>query len=570
MPQPSSQWRVIVIAAAVNLMSNATLIAVLFGYVKLLQENTVLRSAWFSGNARDSLLLLALVVTGIGLAFTLYAASEYVGRSAALRLARTYQEQVFRRVMYRFLEHQIDQNEGAAKITDRVPLRLLAINYAANSGWALRFIANALPAVALVGFSLCTMLWLNPLITGLLAVLGTLIIAAQYPANLFAASSTALADRLRRHLLGAFKALQDRINRTPTLPGNHEHPFGADIDAFFSAPDIARYMQANENRFRAMELSSLTMQVGGAVMMVTLFALIGLQIVVRGGDWAVLAAYIALLRLMVSNMTSVFRAITVFSRFYPYIKDLRLYLEEPTTQPATPSLQNVPPSTSHPIQLNATDLEGRASPLELVPGSVIALRAIRGYGRDLMWNLNKVICRSTPQYQEPVSCALVLSPPSSEQVGRWGSSASTVDRSRWISNLGEDSVKEALERALTSVASVLLLDRIALEALSEEDWNEWRRRLSNHVAIIVYAETIPPHPRIRPELHAAAELTDPATFRDFGETLFLVQARNNGFVWSQLPETGIDRTTFARLNSHLHLLHPQRDSQSVDHDLDPT
>jgi hypothetical protein len=529
--EPRAWWKII-IATGVTLAGNAAAVGIIYLYVKLLQHDAQHSVLGHVIRARESTLLLGLVVSGLLVALLAFAVSDYISKATALRLTRRYEERTFKRVLrlYRLLPDP--RARGAELVLDAATPRQLAMLYARNCGWSVRFVANAVPAIFMFFFALGTLVLLDPITTLVVLVLGLGALAAQYPANLFAAKASKTVDQTQRHVSDAFNALMERLNRSPRPEG--PDALDTEIERFFEEPRAHRYMDANEDRFRAMELSGLSVRVGGALVLAAILLTIAASLLKHGGDWAVLIAYLGVLRLLLNSTTQLFRAVTVFSRFYPYTKELQDFITA-TEAAREPPIRAADRATAGELRIAAQGFERDIDTLPLRPGSLVGVWVMRGYGRDLERALMRAVQPPNAAGAAQPRCELVITPPSAGQIESWGQEGSQGAREAWIEGLRRQGELEmGLERAERHGAELLLIDRVALEALPPDRWAEWRRRLADRVLAVVYAD-----PRMPPV--------------DLGESLLLVRTRSDHFFWEEIPPDGLTAAARAKLHPLLAL-----------------
>jgi ABC-type multidrug transport system fused ATPase/permease subunit len=379
------EWRRVVIATLVLLAGNAALLAAIFMYVRLLERNQVIQVLHVVLQPRESLLLLGGFTTVIFLGLVTIAVSEYIARTAALRIHRCYQEEAARmtlRVALRLPDSCVPE---AAALTAATGLRPYYTEYARSCGWTMRFMANAFPALALLSVAFVLLLWLDPAITLIVFLLGLLLVAAQYPSSLFAADASNVVDQTRAEVNQRLQALATRIEASPPHAAQSLAIEDA-IERFYDDPVTLRHQRAQQDRYRALELSALTMQAGGAVALALLLFIVVRGLLMEGGDWAKLAVYAALLRQLLGNATNTFRAMTVFSRFSPHINALRLLVtavskadaRSPTPMPAE-------------LPIHAMHFEEQGETAVLRRGEIFFLVTRRKLGRTLAIELQAMV-----------------------------------------------------------------------------------------------------------------------------------------------------------------------------------
>lgn len=393
-----AEWRRVVLATVVFLAGNAALLGAIFLYVRLLESNQAIELLLVTLHPRESTILLGAFIGTVLLGLSTIALSQYVARTAALRIHRRYQEEITRTTL-RLLERVPDAcAPEVAVLTRETGLRPYYMEYPRSCGWTMRFIANAFPALALFGVAFSLLLWLDPWITLLVVLFGLLLVAAQYPPSIVAAHASKVVDQTRVDFTRRLQSLAAHIDQSPPVTAA-DGALAGDIERFYHAPLAMRYQDAQQNRYWALELSALMMQTGGAIALTFILFTIVHGLLVEGGDWATLAVYAALLRQLLGTATDVFRAITVFSRFSPHITAVRLFVAQ-TRHPRT----CVPPPLPERLPLYALNIDGDDETTYLLRGERFYIVTRGGSGRSLALDLQSILM--------PASAGEQATPPS--------------------------------------------------------------------------------------------------------------------------------------------------------------
>jgi ABC-type multidrug transport system fused ATPase/permease subunit len=498
-----AEWIRILIATFFMVGSNAFVLGVVFFYVRLLESGYTLHLLGLELVTRESVIMLALFAVSLLVAMVVYSISDYVLRTDSLNLYRRYHEESVKRAC-RLLECLPDRRATeATKIISEHGLRRLVNEYSRLGGWALRFLATAVPAIVIFFGAFFGLIMLDRVTTVIVAFMGLLVIAGQYPSNVFAATASNISDESRSAFKDGVNDLADRA--CAQLPPTPNPDLSARIDAFFEQKEIARYAQADVDRFRAMELSALWMRTGGGIVLAAVLFMIGSQLLRDGADWATLIAYATLLRLMLANATSVFRAITMFSRFLPYIQHARAFViaAEPALAPP------VPPSELPPhIKVNAEFVPLRESKrsedkrshglVSLSRGLPAAMLTNKPLGKDVAMALQGAL--AIPQDQMPDISVLPLSTP---QPASAGAQEDNGTRS-----------PDADQHA------IVLIAQQELAAMPPEEAEQCLKRLGAGFLLIVYSAHV-------------------ASLPQFGERHVLVRNNLDEFYWTDAASTGL-------------------------------
>jgi ABC-type multidrug transport system fused ATPase/permease subunit len=453
------QWRRIAAATFVSLGSNAAVVATVFIYVRLLERNPTLNVLGLEVIPRESTLILSGFVGMILLGMLIYAGSDYIARAAALRIHRLYQEEATRQTLHLARHLPDPRAPELAELLESGGLRRYYSVYPRSCSWTMRLIGNAFPALVMFLGAFAALLWLDPSSTLLVTLLGLGVVAAQYPANLFAATASSVLDKTRGIFGARLSALADAVDRTPST--READALTDRIERLYDDPMILRYQDANEDRYRALELSALSMQTGGALVLAIILFIIAAGLISDSGDWAVLAVYATLLRLLLSNITGVFRAVTVFSRFSPHIHAYREFVTAAGRAAAKPDTALAVPDS---LMLAASEIEGTATTVPLARGEDFVLVTRSPVGRGLALAFQRAATLGLREAREPNAGPIELP----------GICTVVVSKS---ADAADAQLREGLENALMEGADVLLVARSDFQTLSPDDRARWAFRL---------------------------------------------------------------------------------------------
>jgi hypothetical protein len=460
------QWRRIWLATFVFLGSNAAIVGILYLYVRLVEANAPIRFLGAELVPRQSFTLLTLTILGVALATLVNAVSDYIARAAALRLHRRFQENSVRRSL-RLLRVLPDAHapEAAALVEGSGKRRVLS-DYPRHCGWTLRFIGNAVPSLVMFVAAYGSLLVLDVRTTLVVTVMSLVVVAGQYPANLLAATASATADALRPDYQRELQCLVESADTSARFrPGDS---LDRAADELFDRPRVTRYMDADEDRYRAMELSSLSMRGGGGLVLAAMLLAIGWGLLQHGGDWAALVVYATILRQLLGAATQVFRALTTFSRLSPYIHAYNAFVVSANRALNPPdagaSVTGAPPR----FVVEARD-EGRESSIFMPPpGSIVSLYAAMGLRRDLGLILQRALLAGANR-SGTVAPDLRLIP--DQQASPPGDQT------------GDDPVGIANE--LKAVPQILMISRDAIQQLTPEQQADLAVRAGMHWIVLV-------------------------------------------------------------------------------------
>ncbi len=501
------EWVRLMIATLFTLGSNLMVLGVVYFYVRLLESNYSLHLFGTQLVARESVVMLALFAASLLVAMLIYSASDYVLRVESLNLYRRYHEEAVKRA-WCILERLPDRRAlGATKMIEAHGLRRLVNEYSRLCGWALRFLSAAVPAVLVFFGSLFGLILLDPVTTVLVAAMGMLVIAAQYPSNIFAATASNVAEKTRKSFKDGIHALANRAAaQTQPIPNQDLHD---QIEGFFEKKPVKRYAQADVDRFRAMELSSLWMRTGGGIMLAIVLFMIGSDLLGKDADWATLIAYATLLRLMLANTTAVFRAVTMYSRFLPYIQHARAFAVAgaPAFEPWVPAAEP-PEKLSLGAELvvfpapDADENTRECDPLKLDRGTATAVLSKHPLGKDLAIALQNAL--SMPAAQIPDIEVRTL-----------------ADAEVCDARVGSEQGAETMSGG-GGASSLVLIAQQELANWPRERAERYLQGLRRHFVLIVYPASVGRIPQ-------------------FGEHCLLVRNYEERFYHMVIPEAGLDK-----------------------------
>jgi len=458
-------WFRIFIATLLNLGSNAVVAGAVYTYVNQLQTDAHYDILGLSITARESLPLLVFFIGIMMMAMLTLAASEYVARAAALRLHRQYQEYSLERSL-RLLELLPDPRcPQVASIVQTVGVNRLVKTLPHSCSWSLRFIGNGFPSMVVFVAGYAALLWLDVTTTLVVTALGLGVIAAQYPVHLLAARSTNVVEETSPHVnqkLGSLIAFISGFGQ-----GRGQWGLAARLEDYSRDARVIRNADADEDRFRAMELSALSMQTGGGMVLGAMLLTIGSGLLSDSADWAVLLVYLTLLRRLLNSVTAVFRTVTMFSRFSPHVQIYSSFVKGAILAATPVTKASVAPKF---LKVAVTGPEGNTKPQRLERGCPFAIFSAFGLDRDLGIAFQRTLFEG--QRESTTSMPAI--------------------RAVTFSESGRAKAAEAALEAAYPSAAVLLLDRRILAALSEPSRLLWLDRLSDRYVAIVYPTAMEP------------------------------------------------------------------------------
>lgn len=454
------QWRRIMLATMLNLASNAAIVGVIYFYVSLLQAGAEIAVFGLTISVRSSQLALSMFILLLTLALLAFSFSDYTARASALRLHRRYFEYSADRAYLLLNRLPIAACATAAASLNDATTKKLISSYSHACGWSLRFIGTAFPNAVIFVFGYLSLLWLDATTTILITILGVLLILSQYPIHLLAAHSSNTVDATTLHFSQQNSALLSFVRSYKS--GRTSTPLLRRLDSFRRDEKVRRYANADEDRYRAMELSGLWTQTGGGLILAVMLLTVGSGLLSDTADWAILIVYATLLRRLLGGMTAILRAITMFSRFSPKIQQYRLFVEDFNCAPAGSPLGGQADVT---LSLRGKQLDGIGDVLTIPSGAVVTLLGETAVDRGVALALQAALDRGMAgaQHVGVPEIKPIISPPTDPDARR-----------RWLeSEKALRIIEGALEDFREQPGIVLLIDRDVWSLLSAERRGYW-------------------------------------------------------------------------------------------------
>jgi hypothetical protein len=493
----------------VTLVSNAAVVSVIFSYIHLVEKNTAITVLGLTIVPRESFLLLGLAVAVMIIVSLLFATSQYYARSNAISAMGRFEKQCTVRAMELFQLLPDARADAAQRLLRSKKLLHLVKTDATHCGMAVKFIGFGLQSLLMLIFAILVMFALDARTTTIVCALGLIIIAAQYPSNLFAATAAADHNRTRPAMQARLTALLDRAARQPRWSSNTR--LERDITEFFHKAAPNQHIAAAENKFRAIEVSGLTTRVGSALILGGMVMSFGSSVIRGEVNWAALTAYLALLRSALTSITAVFQTVTMVTRMYPQIQEFAEFVLSASQAESTL------PTTGRTARIGYTvrgfNELGERAHVTAPPGAVVGFMVAPGYGRDaaidLQWALR--VHHQDEESDDFVTVDLAVPPPAT-------SDPQCIDK--WLDDLRcGDRLEEALSRLADSAADVILIDRKAFEVMPPARWMYWRQLFRDRLIVVVY--------------------TDPDdAFGQCGESLLIFYQEPGELAWRPKPSQG--------------------------------
>jgi len=472
-------WRNMLLAAAMTLASNAGIVLVIFSYIRFVDSNRPISLAGLSIIPRESFLLLGLAVTAMIVVSLIFALSQYAARSNAISAMGAFEKRCTVRALQLVRLLPDPRAEIAQSLLRHRKLFHLVKMDATHCGMAVKFLGFGLQSLLMLIFAVVVMFVLDPRTTALVCGVGIIIIAAQYPSNLFAATSAVVHDRTRPEMQNRLTALLARASRQPRWSANSL--VDTDIVSFFDQRAPLQHIASSENKFRAIEISGLTTRIGGALILGGMILSFGASVIRGDVDWAALTAYLALLRSALTSITAVFQTVTMVSRMYPQIQEFSEFVLSASKAEVAQEASESRVGRNRFI-LQALNEQGESDELTIAPGTLVALCVAPGYGREVATDLHWCLRAHCKDGDDSIPVTIDLALPAPARGDR-----NTIEK--WKNDVERtDAINNALGNLADAGTDIILIDRNAVDLLAPDNWEWWKEILNERLVVIVYTD----------------------------------------------------------------------------------
>lgn len=357
------------------------------GYANALEVGRTFSLGGISAAPRQDLWLLYAVGGGVTLSLFAGVGLLYYFQRGAVRLGKNYEAFCVRRTLA-LASHLPHPNAGTAN--ERLESRYLEriLNDARLCGRVLRLLTNSVLAFVVAPAALVIMFVLNPFLSIIILVLALGGGASLYRVNVKSARASKKMEQLAPEASRQRRNAVDRALQS-TVPISDQDP---ELMQLTSEGPSRRRLDAYADRLEAVEESGLVTGALAAAALGAILIVEGRVILQGSGSVSLLVAYVAVLRLFITNFMKLGRNVSSVSRFYPQI---RRHFE--FTDDAFPARTETVSRASFPIILHARCLEeGRAGEgnTELGEGSSIGVVVPERVDRVLLSKLSTCISRT--------------------------------------------------------------------------------------------------------------------------------------------------------------------------------
>lgn len=337
---------------------------------------------------REDLWLLYAVGAGVTMCLLTAVALLYYFQRGAVRLGKDYEELCVRRTVSLASHLPHPHASTANEQLERKHLERV-LNDARLCGRVLRLLTRSVLPFIVTPATVIIMFVLNPLLSVIIALLALLGGASLYRVNVKGARASNKMEQLGRE---ATHQRRDAVQRAlhSAAPLSDQDP---DLKRLTSEGPARRRLDAYADRLEAVEESGLVTGALAAVALGAILTIQGRSILQGTGSVSLLVAYVAVLRLFVTNFMKLGRTVSGVSRFYPQI---RRHFE--FTDDASSATRESPSSPAFPVTVNTDDLQhGQQDQVctQLVAGSRIGVITTAPANRALLAKLSASISASS-------------------------------------------------------------------------------------------------------------------------------------------------------------------------------
>ena len=295
-------------------MCQSGAVTVLYFYANAIKSGKTYAFLSFDLAARESFLLLWVIIVSSFLLFTLASLFLYLSRILCISLASEFEESSSRKafcVISRLPDPRVPEiNELHKKNTyGRI------LGDARRAGMTVRTIGYAIPQVISGVVASVSVILIDPTLSLIISSLMIVTFILQYPSNVKGAKySNYFEKNVRRASKGVVAILHSFLSAS-----RDRRKEAAAIDDLYVCRGLRAAIQGFAGRLRVIEESTLIVQVGSAFVLSGTVFYMGSHLLGGVANWGLLLAYIAGLRIALSGVVQVGRALTSVSRFYPHL-----------------------------------------------------------------------------------------------------------------------------------------------------------------------------------------------------------------------------------------------------------
>jgi len=315
----------ILVSAGLRMGCQAGAVTVLYFYANALKQGQSLTVGPIHMAARESILLMWLVILASFFMFGLTSLFQYFSRTTSLDLASDFEERSSRRALEILSRLPDPRTPAANEILQRGGGRKVLTD-ARRAGMTLRRIGYAVPQVISGIGATVSVFVIDYKLTLMLTGIMGLVLLGLYPVYVRGADHSRVFER---KLAKAGKVLSGMLHSF-LEPGHRSEEVARQLDELYVAGGYRQAIAAFKGRIRILEESTLVTQVGSAFVISSAVFIIGSRLLRGGMDWGALAAYVVSLRIALNGVVPVARLFASISRFYPQLSRYHeIFMAEP-------------------------------------------------------------------------------------------------------------------------------------------------------------------------------------------------------------------------------------------------
>ncbi|MCB2167784.1 MAG: hypothetical protein KQI78_08990 [Deltaproteobacteria bacterium] len=309
----------IIIFGGLRLSCQASAVTIIYFYSNALKNQGKFSFLNYELFARESILLMWLVIIATFLMFASASVFQYLTKIISISLAKELEMRIANEAVDAIsnLPHYKTKNISNSFIKGEYK-RILSD--ARRTGMLVRTFGYSIPELMSAIGGAASLIIIDPFLTVTLLIVVILVFICQYPSNIRGANYSKLFEIYAGK---SNKIINDLIDSLFNI-GHSKSDNAYLVKNFFLKKELKNSIDGFSGRVKVLEESTLINQIGTALVLSLTVLIVGYRLI-TGNDqnWGLLLAYIVSLRVAMHGVVAVGRALTSVSRFYPQI--IRLY-----------------------------------------------------------------------------------------------------------------------------------------------------------------------------------------------------------------------------------------------------
>ncbi len=311
---PFQRPLIILILSSLRLLCQVSGVAILYYYANALKDGNIFTLYGLSYAARESFVLMWIIIITSSLLFILMSVCQYFSRTVAIAMACHYEEIFSRRafnIVSRLPDPRVPNLNELILQNDILKIG----SDARRAGMTVRIIGYGVPQMISGVIALGSIIIIDPVLTLLIGSMMGLVFLGQYPANLRGAK---FSDVFEKTVQQASRA-STKLIRKMVSSQESESAKSDRIALLYSEHGLKKAIHAFGSRLKVIEESTLITQIGSAIVLSVAVFSIGSRLLNGNANWGLLLIYLAALRATLTGIVSIGRLMTNVSRFYPQL-----------------------------------------------------------------------------------------------------------------------------------------------------------------------------------------------------------------------------------------------------------